>query len=300
MKAQKTTPAYAGIARGLMQTHVALSISGKTRVMQIDERRGELSSRFVTRYVSEYAKKYRIKIVAAALSGHGDLHALGSRLWLEQDITPILSLHRVVGKYGAALLAEEARRNFNGRQIPIIRFGARREVNVSYLVQLRAYEKITDRHDFEQLMALADQFKSNNGRLIFFSSTARGGGVALMRHALIRLYRLLGVKAHWHVMSNSDNAVFGVTKKKFHNVLQSIAPPDVVLTDQDIAIYEHWIKKNVRSFTPLIKKSDIIVIDDPQPSGMIPHIRRIHTRAKIIYRSHIHLETGPLVYIRSH
>ena len=25
---------------------------------------------------------------------------------------------------------------------------------------------------------------------------------------------------------------------------------------------------------------------------MIPHIRRIHTRAKIIYRSHIHLETG--------
>lgn len=34
-------------------------------------------------------------------------------------------------------------------------------------------------------------------KIAFFSSTPQGGGVALMRHALIRLFRLLGVDAKW-------------------------------------------------------------------------------------------------------
>ncbi|KAJ3339263.1 hypothetical protein HDU93_008471 [Gonapodya sp. JEL0774] len=34
----------------------------------------------------------------------------------------------------------------------------------------------------------------------FFNSTPQGGGVALMRHALLRLFRLLNINAHWFVM----------------------------------------------------------------------------------------------------
>ena len=42
-------------------------------------------------------------------------------------------------------------------------------------------------------------------KIAFFSSTPQGGGVALMRHALIRLFRLLGVDAKWvRLASNLD------------------------------------------------------------------------------------------------
>lgn len=37
-----------------------------------------------------------------------------------------------------------------------------------------------------------------------------------------------------------------------------------------------------------MKLAHVIVIDDPQPAGMIPLIRRINPTAKIIYRSRIH------------
>ena len=42
-------------------------------------------------------------------------------------------------------------------------------------------------------------------KIAFFSSTPQGGGVALMRHALIRLFRLLGVDAKWvRLSANPD------------------------------------------------------------------------------------------------
>jgi hypothetical protein len=135
-------------------------------------------------------------------------------------------------------------------------------------------------------MHLAHRFAGK--KIIFFNSTIQGGGGALMRHALIRLFRQLAVDAHWHVMVPKQEA-FEVTKRKFHNVLQAIADKDVVLTEKDKEIYQAWIQQNARLFEPVFQRADVIVIDDPQPSGLIPFIKKANPRAKIIYRSHIQI-----------
>lgn len=47
------------------------------------------------------------------------------------------------------------------------------------------------------MMKFVDSLKAKGIKIAFFSSTPQGGGVALMRHALVRLSKLLGVNLTW-------------------------------------------------------------------------------------------------------
>lgn len=163
---------------------------------------------------------------------------------------------------------------------------ANNEVETVPLAMLADYQLITSSADFALLLTLAQRFAGK--KLVFFNSTAQGGGVALMRHALIPLFKLLGVDAHWYILS-PNQAVFDVTKTKFHNVLQGVADKGVELTLKDKRIYNAWIKENADKFDSVFQDAHVIIIDDPQPSGLIPYIRRANPRAKVIYRSHIQI-----------
>ncbi|KRH95253.1 Glycosyltransferase [Pseudoloma neurophilia] len=162
------------------------------------------------------------------------------------------------------------------------------------------------------LILLSKSFK--NTRISFISSTPQGGGVALMRHAHIRMYRMLGMRVNWYV-TIPVNKIYEITKKKFHNILQGVflqecnfqtefknesenitekIEPDLsleTLTDDDKASYEKWIKQNSDRMwsNTVFKNSDIIVLDDHQTSGFAPRIRAINKKVKIIYRSHIQI-----------
>ncbi len=160
------------------------------------------------------------------------------------------------------------------------------EVETTELAMLADFQQVTPQEDISLLTTLAERFAGK--KLLFFNSTIQGGGVALMRHALIRLFQLISVDANWYVMTPGLQA-FDVTKRKFHNVLQAVAPKDVVLTQEDKEIYNAWIKENVQKFEHVFPQADVIVIDDPQPSGLIPYIKQANPRAKIIYRSHIQI-----------
>ena len=160
------------------------------------------------------------------------------------------------------------------------------EVEPATLAMLADHQLITPQEDFSLLLTLARRFVGK--KLVFFNSTAQGGGVALMRHALIPLFRLLRVDAHWYILHPSK-AAFDVTKTKFHNVLQAVADKGVELTLKDKRIYNAWIKENAEKFEPVFRQADVIVIDDPQPSGLIPYIRQANPRAKVIYLSLIHI-----------
>ena len=46
-------------------------------------------------------------------------------------------------------------------------------------------------------MTFVTSLKKANRKIAFFSSTPQGGGVALMRHALVRLANLLDVDLKW-------------------------------------------------------------------------------------------------------
>ena len=257
----------------------------------------EVLQKKISRWLKEYARTHYVKIVAIALVGKSsllkepDTETLVSKLWLKQDIvTFLLRGRKETEEENARDGAYRVARRFNEKQIVDIRFDPKRRVRVSVLLRISDYKRLVPKSEFQKLIALARTFRNQNGRLVFFSSTPRGGGVALMRHALIRLLRLLKVDAHWYVMSLEKSAFF-ITKKKFHNILQGVAPPGDQLTESEMQLYRDWARRNAEKFSEVFKRANVIVIDDPQPSGTIPYIRKVNPTVKIIYRSHIQLES---------
>ncbi len=67
------------------------------------------------------------------------------------------------------------------------------EVETIPIATLADYRSVTPDEDFLLLMHLTQRFAGK--KIVFFHSTIQGGGVALMRHALMRLFRLLSVDA---------------------------------------------------------------------------------------------------------
>lgn len=59
------------------------------------------------------------------------------------------------------------------------------------------YRKSVHPSTWAATMFYADSLKKNSTRIAFFNSTPQGGGVALMRHALIRFLRLIDVNCKW-------------------------------------------------------------------------------------------------------
>jgi glycosyltransferase involved in cell wall biosynthesis len=162
------------------------------------------------------------------------------------------------------------------------------EVHVKSTVSLRHYEEITPADEMDLLKRYAQEMKGR--RLMFINATYAGGGVAIMRAPLIHLLRCLGVDAHWYVLQPDDEA-FVVTKRKFHNVLQDVAGPGIELSDSDKAIYEAWIERNAKALEDPIRDATDIVIDDWQPSGLIPYIKdKFNPQATLLFRDHIQTE----------
>jgi glycosyltransferase involved in cell wall biosynthesis len=141
---------------------------------------------------------------------------------------------------------------------------------------------------------LADELREKKVKIGFFSSTPQGGGVALMRHALIRFLTALDVDAAWYV-PNPSPSVFRTTKNN-HNILQGVAAPDVRLTQEAKDGFDAWILKNGLRWTaeggPLAPGGvDIAIIDDPQMPGLIPVIKKVRPELPIVYRSHIEIRS---------
>ena len=64
-----------------------------------------------------------------------------------------------------------------------------------------------------------------------------------MRHALIRLWRMVGLDVKWYVPEGHPT-IFDITKRKIHNVLQGVAPPGVEMSDEDKKWFELWTEQN--------------------------------------------------------
>jgi glycosyltransferase involved in cell wall biosynthesis len=88
--------------------------------------------------------------------------------------------------------------------------------------------------------------------------------------------------------------VFNITKN-FHNILQGVAEPDKDLEPNHKKYFESWIETNYNKFW--LPHGDelfgdrIIVIDDPQLTALIPLIKRKRPDCKIIFRSHIQIQS---------
>lgn len=65
------------------------------------------------------------------------------------------------------------------------------------LVTLDDYKKTCGPTTWEAMSKYATSLKEKKTKIAFFSSTPQGGGVALMRHALLRFSKLLNVDLKW-------------------------------------------------------------------------------------------------------
>ena len=94
-------------------------------------------------------------------------------------------------------------RHFGPSLSPLLQVGFRGLVatDASFranLLTLADYESTCGRKTWDCMMQYRQKLRDRNVRIAFFSSTPQGGGVALMRHALVRFSRLAGVNLSWY------------------------------------------------------------------------------------------------------
>jgi glycosyltransferase involved in cell wall biosynthesis len=279
-------PTYAGIEVKDDTIHIAEAcddniITHKRALLHQD------AAAEVLNCLKQATQQRQLQFVAASFRENDQLKNMLSRLWLQEDIVPYM-IRRQDTAHQLTLeeLVKDVVSRFDDNNIVCPALSATHEVQVAELVTLEDYRKTASQEDFALVQELAHTFQGK--KLVFFNATPRGGGVALMRHALIRLLRLLHVDAHWYVLLPKKEA-FDITKPKFHNVLQAVAAPGTELTQEDKAIYDAWLKENASAFEDVFREAHVIVIDDPQPAGLIPYIKQANPDAKIIYRSHIQI-----------
>ncbi len=275
------TPTYAGILINKGTFNIAESSADKISFTKDAGSKDDL-----TNWLNQRAKSNKCKFIAAGLIGNSDLKKIGSDLWLGQDIIPFIMPEVKYSNDDVKNAAVEVESNFDKNSVVKIKLGKYNEVPVMELASIEDYRAMAPIPDMDRLAELAERFK--NRRIVFISATPRGGGVAIMRHTLIRILRLFGVDAHWHVMIEKAE-VFDITKAKFHNVLQDVADSSVRLNEKDKKIYNSWIAENAEMLEKVFKEADVIVIDDPQPSGLIPYIKKMNPNARVIFRSHIQI-----------
>ncbi|GAA6023380.1 hypothetical protein JCM10207_002526 [Rhodosporidiobolus poonsookiae] len=276
-------------------------------------------------YILDLAKKYskqrghKIQLLALAQTCEGlspdvtftpptlddpKKPAFLTRVWLELDSIPFLaSTAASEGQFSLDAQASAAVDEALSVLVPMssstvkIVLSPLRQVLVDANFRVQLYDlpllkSITSPALWDAFAGLGSALAQQKTTVAFFSATPRGGGVALMRHSLMRIWHATGLDAKWFV-PNGDPSVFNITKRKFHNVLQGVADKDVRLSDDDKELFTAWTEHNYNRFwsgedSPL-KRLDIAVIDDPQLTALIPIIRRVSPRTKIVFRSHIQI-----------
>lgn len=91
---------------------------------------------------------------------------------------------------------------FGPNKAPLLQVGFRGNVEVdagfhAVLTRLSDYEKTVGERTWRAAMQYAEDLKKRKIKVAFFSSTPQGGGVALMRHALVRFSENLGTDIKW-------------------------------------------------------------------------------------------------------
>ncbi|KAK2759436.1 hypothetical protein FQN54_002914 [Arachnomyces sp. PD_36] len=228
------------------------------------------------------------------------MHDSGDRSWadLRQDTMDEYNLDE-----RSEAVARTCIRFFAPNRNPLLEVGFKGNVEVDAAFHARLataedYQHTVAPWTWDGVTKYADDLKSRNVKIAFFSSTPQGGGVALMRHSLVRFAQAIGVDIKWFV-PKPRRGVFRITKT-CHNILQGVSKPDERLTPEQKQILLDWLCENAQRYWlrkggPLMPPSeggaDVIVIDDPQMPGLIPLIRKVTPDRPIIYRSHIQIRS---------
>jgi hypothetical protein len=100
--------------------------------------------------------------------------------------------------------ARKCLRFFGPTNTPMLDIGFRNKVEVDcggraeLVHSIDEYRKTVSTETWQCVTQITKELQKNDTKIAFFSATPQGGGVALMRHALIRFFRLMGVACNWY------------------------------------------------------------------------------------------------------
>jgi len=118
-------------------------------------------------------------------------------------------------------------------------------------------------------------------KVLHLSATAFGGGVSEILYTLVPLMNDVGIEAEWQVMLGREE--FYNATKLLHNALQGNPQG---LSDEEWEVFDRYNEMNARDLTD---GWDVVIIHDPQPAGILQHVRE---RGKAwIWRCHIDIST---------
>lgn len=117
----------------------------------------------------------------------------------------------------AEAMSRRCVRFFGPSNNPILDVGYQGRVEVDCASRIRIstlddYKPTVGPTTWEAVNHYASELKKRNIKIAFFSATPQGGGVALMRHALVRYARELGVDLQWYVSFHSLKDISEYTK----------------------------------------------------------------------------------------
>ena len=95
-------------------------------------------------------------------------------------------------------------RHFGPTLAPLLQVGYRGVVEIdsgdrAHILTLDDFKTTCGENTWNAMIHFVTALKKSKTKIAFFSSTPQGGGVALMRHALVRLAKLLSVDLTWYV-----------------------------------------------------------------------------------------------------
>ncbi|KAI9730768.1 MAG: hypothetical protein M1818_008048 [Claussenomyces sp. TS43310] len=287
-----------------------------------DKNPGKVISDYIIEQLKEYEHKYYCKFIGAGIpfALAQESPNLCSRLWAQMDILPVAlrtskpkkaTLDGKDEKYWeikcvdeqADSMARKCIMFFGPKMTPILQVGFEGVVQVdagfrSIMCTLEDYRSTCEETTWTAVMKYANELKDKKTKIAFFSSTPQGGGVALMRHALVRFAKVLGVDLKWYVPKPKPG-VFRVTKN-VHNTLQGVSKPGERIPPPAKDMLTEWIDDNAHRYWlsddgPLSRPSDggadVIIIDDPQMPGLIPMIKKLTPDRPVLFRSHIQIRS---------
>lgn len=266
----------------------------------------------ITSYLHRYRKQNTTKLMGAGITQRLATLCpqLPMELWSKLDIVPFTFELDTKSNRGQATMSVDEEAEFMVRktvkQFTVtgdirITFGHHHEVQVdsdgrAQFTNSESYQATVNTDTtWAATMKYANSLKRNNTKIAFFNSTPQGGGVALMRHALIRFLRLIGVDCTWYVPYGRPE-VFRITKDN-HNILQGVAVHGERLTENSIAELDKWALEEAARCRwlelggPLSPRSkggaDIIIIDDPQMPSLVKLAKERDPLRPVVFRSHI-------------
>ncbi|KAJ5674361.1 uncharacterized protein N7477_004295 [Penicillium maclennaniae] len=306
------------------ECHVAIALRDETYLLDfIESTFTAPTSHSCTQIIAalrRYSDLHSEKILGVAISRflHDRMPGLCPQLWTELDIVPIIldeesdfnaipeTLTRIHFERKpideqAESLSRKCIRFFGPSNLPLVHVGfrGRVEVDSGYHIQLAdrdSFRRTVRPDTWTAVEHYASDLNRRGVKISFFSATPQGGGVALMRHAAVRLAHEVDVDIKWYVPKPRPD-VFRITKTN-HNILQGVSAPDERLTGDRQQQLADWIQDNAERYWlqrggPLSRSSeggaDVIIIDDAQMRGLIPIAKSIQPHRPIIYRSHIQL-----------